>query len=35
VADDFRWKAVAFVIGRSDVCFHEVILAYRSAVLPS
>ncbi len=27
VADDFRWKAVAFIIGRSGGCFHEAILA--------
>src|SRR5258708_36251385 len=35
MADDFRWKAKAFIIGRNAVCFHAAILAYCSALLPS
>lgn len=35
VADDFRWKAKAFVMGSSRVCFHEAILAQYSATFPS
>jgi hypothetical protein len=35
MADDFRWKAKAFVIRGSSVCFHEAILAHGSAPLPS
>lgn len=35
MADDFGWKAKAFLIGRNDVCFHAAILSYCSALLPS
>jgi hypothetical protein len=35
VADDFRRKAEAFVVGSKRVCFHEAILVYCSATLPS
>ena len=35
VADDFRREAETFVIGSNAVCFHEAILAYCSALLPS
>lgn len=34
VADDFRWKAKAFVMRSNSVCLHEAILAHGSARLP-
>jgi hypothetical protein len=35
VAHDFRREAETFVIGSNAVCFHEAILTYCSALLPS
>lgn len=35
MADDFRWKAKAFVRGSDDVCFHKAILTQCSALFPS
>lgn len=35
VTDNFRWKAKAFIIGSSDVCFHAAILIHCSALFPS
>ncbi len=35
VADDFKWEVETFVIRSSGVCFHEAILAHRSARFPS
>jgi hypothetical protein len=35
MTDDFRREAVAFVIRRNGVRFHEIILAYGSTMFPS
>lgn len=35
VANNFRWKAKAFVLGSSRVCFHRAILAHCSVTFPS
>jgi hypothetical protein len=32
VADDFGWKAKAFVARSSGVCFHEAIVAHCSVL---